>query len=133
LPPTRIDGATIERSYVADGCVIEPGARIVNSVIGLRCRIGRNVSIRNSIIMGNDYYESAEDIEKLGPEALPAGIGEGASIDTAIVDKNCRIGPGVQVANTTGAEEGEVGGICSIRDGILVVEKDAVLPSGWHP
>ena len=58
LPPTRVDGATIERSLVADGCVIGAGTRIENSVIGLRCRIGRDVIIRNSVIMGADFYET---------------------------------------------------------------------------
>ena len=60
LPPTRIDGATIRGSLVADGSMIEEGAVIENSLIGLRCRIGRNVTIRNSIVMGNDFYETPE-------------------------------------------------------------------------
>ena len=50
----------ITSSLISDGCVIEPGARIENSVIGLRCRIGRDVSIRNSILMGADFYESPD-------------------------------------------------------------------------
>ncbi|MEA1949846.1 MAG: glucose-1-phosphate adenylyltransferase, partial [Planctomycetota bacterium] len=58
LPPTRIDGATITRSLIADGCIIEEGAVIENSVIGLRCHIGRDVVIRDSIIMGNDSYQT---------------------------------------------------------------------------
>ncbi len=61
LPPSRIDGATVRGSLVADGCVSTRGRSIENSVIGLRCRIGRNVLIRNSILMGNDFYESPDD------------------------------------------------------------------------
>ena len=60
LPPTRIDGVVDPASLVADGCVIGPGARIENSVIGLRCRIGRDVTIRNSVIMGADFYETPD-------------------------------------------------------------------------
>ncbi len=128
LPPTRIDGASVERSLIADGCIIEPGARIENSVIGLRCRIGRDVTIRNSIVMGADYYEARAADEGLPP----IGIEAGCTIQGAIVDKNCRIGAGAQVVNFAHAQEGEIGETCVIRDGILVVEKNAILPDGWQ-
>ena len=129
LPPTRVDGAIIERSLIADGCIIEPGTRIENSVIGLRCQIGRNVTIRNSIIMGADYYESLESC----PAGLPPlGIGADSTIQGAIIDKNCRIGTGAQVVNHDQTVEGSVGEICAIHDGILVVEKNASLPEGWQ-
>jgi len=129
LPPTRVDGATIERSLIADGCIIEQGARIENSVIGLRCQIGRDVTIRNSIIMGADFYEGQESRRTDLP---PIGIGAGSRIQGAIVDKNCRIGSGAQVVNHNETVEGNVGEICAIRDGILVVEKNASLPDGWQ-
>jgi len=133
LPPTRVDGAKIERSLVADGCIIEPGTRIENSVIGLRCRIGRDVTIRNSIVMGADYYETAENLRAVGDaELLPIGIGAGSRIQGAIVDKNCRIGSGAQVVNHDQTVEGNIGEICAIQDGILVVEKNASLPDGWQ-
>lgn len=132
LPPTRIDGAKITGSLVADGCVIEPGARIENSIIGLRTRIGRDVTIRNSVIMGADFYETTADLEASGYNLLPMGIGPGATVDGAIVDKNCRIGPGSQVVNRNRVEEGNLADFCQIHDGILVVEKDASLPPGWH-
>ncbi|MDC0935631.1 glucose-1-phosphate adenylyltransferase [Pirellulales bacterium] len=132
LPPTRIDGATVEQSLIADGCVIEPGARIENSIVGTRCRIGRDVVIRNSVLMGADYYESpVQSAEANANSAPPVGIGAGALIDGAIVDKNCRIGAGAQVVNRGSVESGEAGPYCVIRDGILVVEKEAVLPDGW--
>ena len=129
LPPTRVDGATIERSLIADGCIIEPGSRIENSVIGLRCRIGRDVTIRNSIVMGADYYESPESSPS---HSTPLGIGAGSRIQGAIVDKNARIGSGAQVVNHDQTVEGDIGEICAIRDGILVVEKNACLPEGWR-
>ncbi len=131
LPPTRIDGAHVESSLIADGCVIEPGTRIENSVIGLRCSIGRDVTIRNSVVMGADFYESPRDLLATGDDPIAMGIGNGAVIDRAIVDKNCRIGAGAQVINSQNVDEGKVGEICTIRDGILVVEKGATLPAGW--
>ncbi|MEM8947134.1 MAG: glucose-1-phosphate adenylyltransferase [Planctomycetota bacterium] len=133
LPSTRVDGATIDRSLVADGCIIEPGTRIENSVIGLRCRIGRDVTIRNSIVMGADFYETPEKLQQSQAEGLPPmGIGAGSRIQGAIVDKNCRIGSGAQVVNHNQTVEGEVGDVCAIHDGILVVEKNASLPDGWQ-
>jgi glucose-1-phosphate adenylyltransferase len=132
LPPTRFDHATIIDSLVADGCVIEPGARIENSIVGLRCRIGRDVVIRDSILMGADYYESpAELAAAAAANRPPIGIGDGTVIDGAIVDKNCRIGSGAQILNHHQVEQCEAGDYCCVQDGILVVEKDAVLPSNW--
>lgn len=134
LPPTRADGATLQHSLLADGCVIEPGAHIENSVIGLRCRIGRDVTIRNSVIMGADYYESPSQLSTDRQEGWPpVGIGAGVLIDGAIVDKNCHIGSGAQIVISGDRQaEGPVGEDCVIRDGILVVPKNAVIPNGWH-
>ena len=76
LPPARIEGATIRDSLVADGSTIESGAVIENSVIGLRCRIGRNAVVRNSVVMGNDYYETPETLAANGgPSGSAAGRG----------------------------------------------------------
>jgi len=130
LPPSRVDGAMIDGSLISDGCVIEPGGRIENSVIGLRCRIGRDVTIRNSVLMGADFYESPE--ARASADQPPIGIGAGSVIEGAIVDKNCRIGPRVRIINDAHVEDGACGQFCAIRDGILVVVKEAVLPADWH-
>lgn len=132
LPPTRTDGAMISGSLVADGSVIESGAVIENSIIGLRCHIGRNVVIRNSILMGNDYYESPTDVPKAAcGTRQPLGVGDGTHIEGAIVDKNCRIGSGVRIANSRGVKETPEADFGMIRDGIPVIAKGATLPSGW--
>ncbi len=131
LPPSRIDGATIRHSLIADGCQIGAGATIENSVIGLRCIIGPDVTIRDSIIMGADYYESEADrTADLKLDRPPYGIGAGTRITKAIVDKNVRIGRGVTI------DAPEHGGFrewpqCAISDGIAVITKDALLPDGW--
>lgn len=131
LPPSRVDGATVRGSLIADGCVIEAGAVIENSVIGLRCLIGRNVTIRDSILMGNDYYESPEEIvaEQVAGRP-PLGVGEGSLIEGAIIDKNCRIGRHVQVANHQGVQASEETQQGAIYDGVVVIPKDAALPDG---
>lgn len=133
LPPTRIDGAEVTRSLIADGCVIEPGAKIDNSVIGLRCRIGRDVTIRNTVLMGADYYEQSKHVAQNDADGLPRiGIGPGAVIDGAILDKNCRIGAGARVVNDSDRQDfdGDAGVV--VRDGVVVVPKNAVLPPNWR-
>ncbi|GAB4145569.1 MAG: glucose-1-phosphate adenylyltransferase [Planctomycetaceae bacterium] len=128
LPPIRIDAASIEGSLLADGCIVESGARIENSVIGIRCRIGRNVTVRNSILMGADFYDSQPSQTDKAAEP-PVGIGEGTVIERAIIDKNCRIGKQVRIHPPKNKEmtDGDV----LVRDGIVLVQKDVTLPDGW--
>lgn len=134
LPPTRADGAEIKSSLIADGCTIHPGAKIENSVIGLRCQIGSNVTIRNSIIMGADYFETPEQVAQNAASGEAwLGIGEGAVVEGAIVDKNVRIGAGAHVVWSGDATEAELSHECCVHDGILVVPKEVVLPAGWKP
>jgi len=132
LPPSLMEGATISNSLLADGCRIGKGAVIENSVIGLRCIVGEGVTIRNSIVMGADYLETNEEIEKLKVKnEIPVGIGTGSLIDGAILDKNCRVGRHVQIFNRGGVDESDAHSPCYIRDGIPVLTKDATLPDGW--
>ena len=132
LPPTRVDGATIRGSLLADGCQIAEGAVIENSVIGLRCLVDRDAVIRNSVLMGNDFYEDpAERAGEVQNGRPPLGVGPGARIEGAIVDKNCRIGHNVRIVNTEGIDSTEESAHGMIRDGIVVVPKGATLPDGW--
>jgi glucose-1-phosphate adenylyltransferase len=132
LPPSRIDGATLRGSLVADGCTIEEGAVIENSVIGLRCMIGRDVQIRNSILMGNDFYETPEAIARGKANGNPPlGVGPGTRISGAIVDKNCRIGRNVEIVNRQQVQTTDERPEYTIRDGIVVVPKGVSLPDGW--
>lgn len=132
LAPSQIDGATIRQSLVSDGCSIGSGAKIENSVIGLRCRIGRNVTIRNSILMGNDLYQTPEEIAAdRAAGTPPLGLGEGSVIEGAIIDKNCRIGKNVRIANAKGIQETSITDVVPICDGIPVVPKDTTLADGW--
>jgi glucose-1-phosphate adenylyltransferase len=124
LPPTRMDGAEIIGSLLADGCTIGSGATIENSSIGLRCCIGSGVTVKSSILMGADYYE--KEIEG----QIPFGVGEGTHIEGAIVDKNCRIGRNVRIAPRDDMPEGTSGDV-TIQDGIIVVRRGAELPDGW--
>jgi glucose-1-phosphate adenylyltransferase len=130
LPSSKFDGATVKNSLVADGCFIEAGVVIENSIIGLRTRIGKNVLIRNSVLMGaDDFAPSNEDRHNGTP---PLGIGDGTIIEGAIIDKNCHIGRNVRIANDAKLIESGETPEAMIADGIMMIQKGAHLPDGWR-
>ena len=134
LPPSRVDGARVQGSLISDGCTIGAGTVIENSVVGLRCQIGKDVVVRNSVILGNDYYETPEHLEvDVSNNVPPLGIGDGAVIEKAIIDKNVRIGRQANVINDRGLTELPESQQFSIRDGVIVGPKNAVLGDGWRP
>jgi glucose-1-phosphate adenylyltransferase len=125
LPGSRIYDVVLDRATLADGCIIE-GAEIQRSVIGIRSIIGDDVVLRDCIMMGADYYEEAEESRIGSP---PIGIGRGARIQGAIIDKNARIGGGVIIEPfPTGIDVDE--DTWSVHDGIVIVPKNAVIPEG---
>ncbi len=129
LPPSVIGGADIRGSLLADGCLIE-GATVRNSIIGLRSRIEPGAVIEDSIVMGADWYESPERIEELAAKGRQSiCIGEGASIKRAILDKNVRIGAGAVIHGGEDRADQE-GDQWYVRDGIVILEKGAVIPPG---
>jgi glucose-1-phosphate adenylyltransferase len=131
LPPSKIDDSDISDAIIADGCIIS-GANITNSVIGLRSRISRGVQIDASIMMGADYYQTFEDMRVDLKNGLPRlGVGEGTIIKRAIVDKNARIGNGARLLNEAGVTETDApDGSYFIRDGIIIVPKNALIKDG---
>ncbi len=130
LPPTRIEGATILRSMIADGCNIDAAAVIKNSSIGLRSNIGANAQIKDSVLMGADYFR--HDLRANHIEGQPyLGIGAGTIIERAIVDKNCSIGANCVIKLPPGFPENGERGPLVVRDGIIVVPRRTVLPDGW--
>ena len=131
LPPTRIDDANVSGSLIADGCIIGAGAVIENSLIGLRTRVGRNAVIRNSVLMGADILQTRAELRAdIERGRSPIGVAEGAVIEGAIVDKNCRIGANVHVGPPGGSED-IMDGTVLYRDGVVCVPKGTVLPTGW--
>ncbi len=129
LPSSKFDGATVKNSLVADGCFVGDGAVIENSIIGLRTRIGRNVTIRNSVLMGADAFAHADEERTAGPLL---GIGDGTVIEGAIIDKNCHIGHNVRIANDGSRTSSEETPEAVIAEGIMMIQKGAVLPDGWR-
>ncbi|MGY8767134.1 MAG: glucose-1-phosphate adenylyltransferase [Pirellulales bacterium] len=132
LPPTSLGNVTIKRSQLADGCSIGDGCTIDNSTIGLRSLIEENVTIKDSVLMGADYYETSDDVSEDKSKGRPElMIGAGSVIQGAIIDKNCHIGKNVKIVNTSGIvdKEYEIG--ITIVDGIPVVEKGAIVPDNF--
>ena len=126
LPGSKINGAALRQAIVSDGCIISD-AHIERSVLGVRSVINTGATIRNSIVMGADYYESDTGIGS--PEVPPMGIGRNCVIDRAIIDKNARIADGV-VITPEGKPPNFDGVNYFIRDGVVVVPKNAVIPAG---
>jgi glucose-1-phosphate adenylyltransferase len=131
LPPSKITGAsTIDKSVVAEGCIIN-GATIEHSVVGIRSRIGFGSTIIDSYLMGNDYYQNIDEIRTNNANGIiNIGIGERCFISNTIVDKNCRIGNDVRLNGGKHLEDTNTN-LYTIKDGIIVVKKGAVLPDGF--
>jgi glucose-1-phosphate adenylyltransferase len=129
LPPTVFRDARIERSLVAEGSLLH-GARVVHSIIGQRAWLAPGSHLEDTIVMGADFYEVGSTRERvIRSGRVPVGIGEGASIRRAIVDKDARIGANAVIHGDPSRKD-EDHDTYTVRDGILIVHKGAVIPPG---
>lgn len=128
LPTSKVSGTALEKAVISEGCIIH-AAKIERSVIGIRSRIGDETTVINTYMMGCDYYETLEDMENMKIDIL-MGIGERCFIKNAIIDKNCRIGDDVRINGGKHLEDKETD-MYFIKDGIVVVKKDATIPKGY--
>jgi glucose-1-phosphate adenylyltransferase len=129
LPGSKINGGTFDHAVLCDGCIIN-GAHIEHSVIGIRSIIESGAKISRTVMMGCDYYESMESIQDHETKGVPRiGIGKNARIENAIIDKNARIGDDV-VISPDGKADSVDHPMFFIRDGIVIIPKNAVIPSG---
>ena len=127
LAPSKVFGTFFNQAVIAEGCIIH-AKQIDHAIIGLRSRIGEGTEVSNAILMGNDSYETLAELEALGD--MPAmGIGENCYVRNAIIDKDCRIGDNVRIHGSTALSDDETDTYL-IRDGIIVMKKGAVVPSG---
>lgn len=123
LPGSRAENCRIHKTLLADGCYLEE-CKIDSAVIGIRSVIRYGTKIENSVIMGADYYE-----EKSPNNLPPIGIGKRCLVKNAIIDKNARIGDNVKIINKERLQNFDAENY-SIRDGIVVVPKNSVIPEG---
>jgi glucose-1-phosphate adenylyltransferase len=124
LPATKINGAHVRQALISDGCIITD-AHVETAVIGLRSIIESGTTIRDTIIMGADFYAGAAGTD---PNRPAPGIGRNCRIERAIIDKNVHIGDNV-VITPNGKPDKLDGELFSIRDGIVVIPKDTIIPS----
>lgn len=130
LPPAKISGTTLEKTLIAEGCIIN-ASRVENSVVGIRSRIGQGSTMVSCYMMGSDYYETLAEIAHNNDKSVPKlGIGDRCYIKNAIIDKNCRIGNDVRINGGTHLPDSDHG-LYTVKDGIVVLKKGAVLPDGF--
>ena len=130
LPPAKISGTTLEKTLVAEGSIIN-AARVENSVIGIRSRIGHGSTLLFTYMMGSDYYETLPEIAMAAEGKYPLlGIGDRCYIRNAILDKNVRIGDDVHLNGGSHLENTDHA-LYTVKDGIIVVKKGAIIPNGF--
>lgn len=130
LPPAKISGTTLEKTLVAEGSIVN-ASRVEHSVIGIRSRVGKGSTIVSTYIMGSDYYETLADIAIDTEKGIPLlGVGDRCYIKNAILDKNVRIGNDVRINGGDHLENTDHA-LYTVKDGIVVVKKGAIIPNGF--
>ena len=130
LPPAKISGTTLEKTIIAEGSIIN-ASRLENCVVGIRARIGYGTTVVSTYIMGNDFYETLEVMAENVRNGVPKiGIGERCYIKDALIDKNCRIGNDVRINGGAHLENTDHP-LYTVKDGIIVIKKGAILPDGF--
>ncbi|HZY36881.1 MAG TPA: glucose-1-phosphate adenylyltransferase [Mucilaginibacter sp.] len=129
LPPSKMSGTHVDKAIIAEGCIIN-ASHITRSIIGIRSRIGFGTVIENCYVMGNDNYETLNQIEESHLSHSPfMGVGDNCHIRNAIIDKNSRIGDDVKINVGEKLENGDYE-TYTVQDGIVIVKKRAVIPNG---
>jgi glucose-1-phosphate adenylyltransferase len=130
LPASRVSGADVSSCLISDGCVVQAGTRIERCLVGVRSRIGRNVTLRDTVLIGADRLETDAEQARNRQRGIPnVGVGDGSVVVRAILDKDCRVGCNVQIINRNNVESAETDSYV-IRDGIVVIPNGAVVPDG---
>jgi glucose-1-phosphate adenylyltransferase len=129
LPGSKINGAQIDHAVISDGCILNH-ARISNSIVGVRSTVGAGSELNRCVLLGCDYYESHESIRTHEAAGRPRiGVGTNTRIENAIIDKNARIGNNV-VISPVGKPDNADHPLYYIRDGIVVIPKNGIVPHG---
>jgi len=129
LPASKINGAQIDHAVISDGCILNH-CLITNSLVGVRCLVDRDSRLNRTIMLGSDFFESAESIKVNEQSGRPRiGIGTNTVVENAIVDKNARIGNNC-VITPNGKPENMDDPLFYIRDGIVIVPKNGIIPHG---
>ena len=125
LSPSKIFDTRLKHTLISDGCIIH-ASEIINSIIGIRSRIGQRTVIESSIIMGNDYYQALDDLSEASQTKV-LGIGLDCYIKRTIADKNVKIGNNVRIVGHDDLEDHETD-LYAIREGIVIIKKGVTIP-----
>ena len=129
LPPSKILGSYVSKAIFGDGCIVMAD-KIENSIVGNRSRVDKGSTIMNSYMMGADFYQDTSEIVANDSNGDPnLGVGKYCYIERAILDKNCRIGDNVRIIGGQHLPDGDFDNY-SIKDGIVIVKKNAVISAG---
>lgn len=124
VPATRINGGHIEHALIADGCILN-NATVKDTVLGLRSVVGSGTRLDRTVVMGSDYYQSDDS-----GTAVPAlGIGDNTTIENAIIDKNARVGNNCTISPRDKPKDLDHA-LYFIRDGIVIIPKNGIVPHG---
>ncbi|MGI8907040.1 MAG: glucose-1-phosphate adenylyltransferase [Candidatus Sumerlaeaceae bacterium] len=125
LPSSQVFNSTVEGALIAEGCIIND-AELRNAIVGIRSMIGSGAKLENVVMMGADYYDCESPTSSHLP---PLGVGRNVHVRNAIIDKNARIGDGARILNEAGADDVD-SDYYSIKDGVVVIPKNAIVPAG---
>jgi glucose-1-phosphate adenylyltransferase len=129
LPASKINGAEINHGVISDGCILNH-CNVNFSIVGVRSIVHEGCNLTRTILLGCDYYESESSIRQYEEKGLPRiGIGRNTSIENAIIDKNARIGENCKIS-PVGKPENVDHPLYYVRDGIVIIPKNAVIPHG---
>lgn len=130
LPPAKVSGTQLDRSILADGCIVH-ARHVENSVIGIRSRIEHDSVVINTYMMGSDYYETLDEIRHEQEQGTPqVGVGYRCHIENVIIDKNVRIGDDVRIKGGSHLADEDTP-LYTIREGIVVLKKGVVIKNGF--
>lgn len=127
LPPSKVLACNVNHCLLSEGCILS-AAQVHRSIVGIRGVIGEGTVMKNTVMMGADYYDG--EAGRPVPAGVPAlGIGKSCRVENAIIDKNVRVGDHV-VITPEGKADGTETDLFTVKDGVIVVPKDTVIPSG---
>jgi glucose-1-phosphate adenylyltransferase len=130
LPASRVSAAEVSQCLISDGCVVERGTRIERCLVGVRSRIGRNVTLRDTVIIGADRIETEAEQARNCNRGVPGlGVGDNSTIQRAILDKDSRVGRNVHILNRDNVDNADAENYV-IRDGIVVIPNGATVADG---
>nr|XP_017254779.1 PREDICTED: glucose-1-phosphate adenylyltransferase large subunit 1-like [Daucus carota subsp. sativus] len=132
LPPTKFERSRIKDALISHGCFLQE-CNVIHSVVGERSRLDSGVELKDTLMLGADYYQTESEIASLSAEGkVPIGVGRNSKIINCIIDKNAKIGSNVIIANKEGVQEAdrpEEG--FYIRSGITIILENATIKDGW--